>query len=71
MNTFDFYLICLSILYSLPCHRVIVLTITYSSQIMQICIEINHGYPPSALFNMFHHFMFLPILQKNLELFTC
>ena len=70
MNTFGFYLICLSILYSLHCYRIIVITITCSSQIMQICIETNHGYPPSALFNMVHHFMFLPVLQKNLELFT-
>lgn len=42
---------------------------TCSSQMIQICIETNNGYLPSALFNMLHHFMFLPILQRNLELF--
>ena len=69
MNISDFYLTCLSILYTLLCCRIIVITMTCASQIILICIETNNGYLPSALFNMLHHFMFLPILQRNLELF--
>lgn len=69
MNISDFYLTCLPILYTLLHCRIILITMTCSSQIILICIETNNGYLPYALFNMLHHFMFLPILQRNLELF--
>lgn len=75
MSAFDFYLICLSVLYTLPCYKIAVVTLNCPTQILQICIEIFvtdiHHLHCSVYFIMSCFFLFCKRIYNHTFTYKC